>query len=912
MAEDKNTRIVEIRVKNDTAIEAMAEYTRRIEEAAKQEKELRKAIRERGSGSEEAVEANKRDREEIARLKEVQTGYKKEIQTISKEVQNNIVAEQTHKNTLKSLGAELSNAKDRLRELTLGTEEYAKQEKKVAELNDRLKEAEAAYGVFSRNVGNYPDVKPLNTQLEEITKTLAQMKHEGRDNTEEFRTMLAEASKMRDAIDDTQKQIAAGASDTAALDGVLQAAQSLAGAYGIWNSMIAANIDENSESAEAMKNLQVAMTALTSLTTVMTVLQKQSALMQNVQKVQTMAHTAAISLNTAAQSKNIVVQKAAIVVQKALNRVAAANPYVLLAVAVGTVVGAFALMASGGRKAKSEVEALSRSVDSLNRNLKRLKGDEDFAVRIAEAAGKSEAEILDIRRKGAKERLEIADRNMAEIQSKYDAASKKQREKMQEDYDKAKALQEEAIADMKKVNEDATVNDVKSRREAEEKKTEELKAAVERHKAARKTELDEVRAAADAEIALMQEGIEKQIKQENEASERKIADLKRRLEEDRTLTMAARAAIEKQIELAERQHAQNLKAIDRQRLEEQIRQEQRTIELKLAAVKTGTEEEYRLQQEQLDKQMEVELMSLTLTEEQKTLIRKKYRRQSEELEQEHLNTLAQKQADAVRLEWENKINEAVLQGQNTLQLQLDQRQAELDALHQLEGESDAEFKARQLEAQQGYADAKQALADYEVQIEEKKIQAVSAIIGGIGGLFEELGEENKEFAVAAKVLAIAEVMIQQGVAMANAIRTATQSSATWVDMLAAIATSVTAVTTTMTTAIKSIKSAKFSTGGYVEGPGTGTSDSVPARLSAGESVNNAVSTSMFAPIYSALNQLGGGIPIVATQSSNQIAGEEMLARAFARGVSMLDMRVGVDEIARVSRRVHVVESLGDI
>jgi hypothetical protein len=240
------------------------------------------------------------------------------------------------------------------------------------------------------------------------------------------------------------------------------------------------------------------------------------------------------------------------------------------------------------------------------------------------------------------------------------------------------------------------------------------------------------------------------------------------------------------------------------------------------------------------------------------------------------------------------------------------RQAELDALQQMEGESDAAFKARQLAAQQTYVDAKQALANYEVEIEEKKMQAVAAIMGGLGGLLEELSEENKEFAVAAKVLAIAEIMIQQGVAVANAIRTATQSSATWVDMLVAIAASVTAVTTTMTTAIKSVKSAKFSTGGYVSGPGTATSDSIPAQLSNGESVNAALPTSMFAPIYSALNQLGGGAPIVAAQSSNQIAGEDMLARAFAKGVAQLDMRVGVDEITRVSNRVKVVESLGDL
>ena len=80
-------------------------------------------------------------------------------------------------------------------------------------------------------------------------------------------------------------------------------------------------------------------------------------------------------------------------------------------------------------------------------------------------------------------------------------------------------------------------------------------------------------------------------------------------------------------------------------------------------------------------------------------------------------------------------------------------------------------------------------------------------------------------------------------------------------------------------------------------------------LSNGESVNNARSTSMFAPLYSSLNQMGGGIPISAAQTANQVQGEDMLARAFAKGMSEIDIRVGVDEIARVQNRVKVVENL---
>ena len=47
-------------------------------------------------------------------------------------------------------------------------------------------------------------------------------------------------------------------------------------------------------------------------------------------------------------------------------------------------------------------------------------------------------------------------------------------------------------------------------------------------------------------------------------------------------------------------------------------------------------------------------------------------------------------------------------------------------------------------------------------------------------------------------------------------------------------------------------------GGYISGPGTGTSDSIPARLSNGESVINANSTAQFGGLLSLINEAGGG------------------------------------------------------
>lgn len=260
------------------------------------------------------------------------------------------------------------------------------------------------------------------------------------------------------------------------------------------------------------------------------------------------------------------------------------------------------------------------------------------------------------------------------------------------------------------------------------------------------------------------------------------------------------------------------------------------------------------------------------------------------------------------LGYKNRIAEAKLLGQNTLALEVEAKKAELDTLHQLEEESDEEFKARQLAAQQAYVDAKKALADYEVQIEVGKWNAIGSAMNALSGLLGEFSEESKAAAVASKALALGEIAIKTGVALAGGIAQA--QSVPFPANLAAIATTVATIIANIATAVQTVKSAKFSTGGYVSGEGTGTSDSIPAMLSNGESVNNARSTSMFAPIYSSLNQMGGGVPIVATQTASQVQGEDMLARAFAKGMSEADIRVGVDEITRVQNRVKVVENLG--
>lgn len=955
MAENTTTRVVEVRVDNAEAIKLIADYNAKITELTINEKRLQKELKTTTGNTAE-------NREELAKLRAKQTAYKRELREVEKEVQNNIKAAREEEGSNRKLRAELSNLTKQYDSMSAAMQKSAKGQelkKQINEITDALLESEEGTQRFYRNVGNYPDIKPLETQLGVIRQQLAQMKYEGKETTQEYQDLLGVAANMKDALADVEAGINAGASDTAQLDVLIKGTQNLLQLWAQWSILSKQLGVENKDLDKAICIITQTLGALVAIQSVQNMLQKQSIVMQKAQAVATWAQTKAETARTSAMAAGTVATNAGTAAIWKFTAALFASPIgVIVAAIIAAIAAVYALVKafswfnSSTEKAKENLKKQGEELDELNKKY-------DEHIEKMKALGKTDEEITltrlallkDLANKRA-EHFNAAQRLYKKDSEEYKAALEA-KNKAEENYrvglnDTANHLRSIASAyndtalkkklgavkyATEKAN-DRFVEQIKTlqilRREGaitaseynnllqqlngdrEETIKEAYKEAAEKQKQALATELAAVRAATDAKVALMKEGISKQLTQEEVAYRRRVADLKKRLETEKGLTKKAKAAIQQQIELAEQQHTLNVEKINRAGLEKKIQQEQQNIALRLAAVKQGTDAEYTLKVEQLRKQQEAELANVELTEQQKVLIREKYNKQLDDLSNQWINANLQKQNDALRLEWENRINAAAVQGQNTLQLQLQMRQAELDALQQMEGESDAAFKARQLAAQQTYVDAKQALANYEVEIEEKKMQAVAAIMGGLGGLLEELSEENKEFAVAAKVLAIAEIMIQQGVAVANAIRTATQSSATWVDMLVAIAASVTAVTTTMTTAIKSVKSAKFSTGGYVSGPGTATSDSIPAQLSNGESVNAALPTSMFAPIYSALNQLGGGAPIVAAQSSNQIAGEDMLARAFAKGVAQLDMRVGVDEITRVSNRVKVVESLGDL
>lgn len=435
-------------------------------------------------------------------------------------------------------------------------------------------------------------------------------------------------------------------------------------------------------------------------------------------------------------------------------------------------------------------------------------------------------------------------------------------------------------------------------------------------------EQEEVRKAEDLLSQIIVQNLEQRRKEIEQLYDRQIEDLQKRLATEKNLTVKAKQAINVQIQALEQIKIKKINELEMQFRDEDIKREQTYIEMRLEMVKKGSDEEYQLKMSKIENERQLaidEANQAIVSEEEKQrnimLINQKYNKAIEDADVEHQNILIQQQTDAIKKRYEEKIlqNDVDTQGTDEitqLQLQMQEKQELLENAQQLEGETIEAFNMRKLQMEQDFQNSKKALSDKEIEMEKAKASAISGCIGGVQQVAEAFSENSKGLAKVSKVLSLAEIAINTGSALAAGVKQA--QSVPYPANIAAIATTVTTILANVATAIKTVKSAKFATGGDVQGPGTGTSDSINAKLSNGESVLTAQATSMFAPALSAFNQIGGGIPIYGQSQQSQV-GEEFLAAAVAKGMQMAPRPVvSVEEITTVRNRVETIEKLGTI
>ncbi len=463
---------------------------------------------------------------------------------------------------------------------------------------------------------------------------------------------------------------------------------------------------------------------------------------------------------------------------------------------------------------------------------------------------------------------------------------------------------------------------------------------------AAKEEAQLLRKAEDELLKITMESIETRRKKVELSYKRQIEDYQKKLAEDKNLTEKSREAILSIIDSLQKQQEQALAKFDAEEIKKEIEHKEKLNQLKLEAIKEGTDQEFELRRQSLANQQAIAEQEAILayeneTEKQEALkaIRERYANERTALDEEQ----AQLKLDRQKQELENEIaeleyaqSERELRQMEGYQMdeehyqewrqrgleEMDEHQAELltkqeeaaaaelEALiarGQLSTQTTEEFEAEVIAAKQKSAEAQKKTNDVIIKNEQAKAQAMKAITGGLTQLLDTLGESNSAFAKMSKIITLAQIAIDTGKALSAGIASA--SSMPFPANLAAIATTVATILANVATAISTVKSAKFATGGKVTGPGTGTSDSIPAMLSNGEFVMTAAATRMFEPLLMTMNNIGKGVPMQVLNSSQTINQAEMLTDSFESAAREIKPVVSVVEITEAQDRVEMIENL---
>lgn len=224
-------------------------------------------------------------------------------------------------------------------------------------------------------------------------------------------------------------------------------------------------------------------------------------------------------------------------------------------------------------------------------------------------------------------------------------------------------------------------------------------------------------------------------------------------------------------------------------------------------------------------------------------------------------------------------------------------------------ESFEAYQGRLIEAQMHMEEVHTKINENIEKSDETRYQAAQNVIGGLIELSEELGKEDKEAAKLAKALALFNIMVNTAEAIA---KMTSRESGKGVIGIATTAAGIASIMANMASAISILKQAKFAKGAVnIGGAGSETSDSIPARISRGESVINAKATKMFEPILIAMNNIGNGI---ALPRNNYVQTQQTadMTEAFTTAVSKVRPVVDVREVTRAQNRVEVLETLDNV
>ena len=631
------------------------------------------------------------------------------------------------------LSAQYSINKIYLNNMTVEEREATEEGRKlVAEtkaIYEEMKRLQEATGKTSLNVGNYSDAaKGLTTQIENQTKQLALLRLEGKQGTVEYQQLSKETAILRDAVKDATAEITRMASDTSNLDAVLSLAAGASGGFAAYTGAMELFGAESEDVQEAQKKLQAAIAITTGVQAIQNAVQKQSAIMLGISRIQMAALSKAQVYNRLVTMQGTKATLAATIAQKAFNLIAAANPYVLLALALVTVVGALVLFASNTDKSAKNQQKLNEAqkvwldyleteATEMNRVSNERVAQLNRELNIAKARNASlsetrkiEDEILSERTKAHNKSVGFYGQELNDLEA--NRAKLKQLNDMLVQLNNAKARGDKKVyidvdldgkIDKVKVDEaiDAVQGQIDNTGRAvdiavnlktegadldAERKIQAAQRANENRNAA-KAETDILRKAEDARIALIKNSFDQQRAQRQAANSRAIADIQLQLRTETNLTVKARKALNDQIVLLREQLAVDMVDIANQQRAAELSAQRATQDAQIALMAEGAEKqreqlrvEYERQIQDINTRLETE-RGLTETQvaellNQQLLLQQQYAKSLGELNDQI--TIDQMQAAADRTQLQLDAAREGSQEEINLRIQLLQQQRAIE------------------------------------------------------------------------------------------------------------------------------------------------------------------------------------------------------------------------------------------
>lgn len=313
----------------------------------------------------------KRQLKDVAGALTVQRGIVRDLEKQYRELEKS-VKKMAPGQAVAKASSQLAALKKELDAEKAGLEELTKQQR---ELKLEADNAGASLRQQLRSVRE--EIATLLLAYRSLTEQEKQSA-QGKELARHIDELTEKAGELNDAIADTSQAITNAASDSRGFDQLAGGIQLVVDGFGLATAGAQALGLSESDLMEVQTQLQTALVASNALTSMQVNLQKQSALMQGVNVIQTKAAATAETIRTWAVGRGVIATKTATIAQAAFNAVAKANPYVLLAMAVVTVVGALYAFAKGNeaaKKAEEERQAQLERTKEINEGIARSIGE---------------------------------------------------------------------------------------------------------------------------------------------------------------------------------------------------------------------------------------------------------------------------------------------------------------------------------------------------------------------------------------------------------------------------------------------------------------------------------------------------------------------------------------------------------